>query len=67
MHMHPSNFLNGRGPRALSISGPKSCRTECVGRDHVNLIAASRKLFGNVLDQHRGPVDRREVGLCNEN
>ena len=67
MHTYPSNVLNGRGPRALGFPGPKSCRTECIGRNHVNLVAASRKLLGKVLHQHRGPVDRRKVGLRNQN
>jgi hypothetical protein len=67
MHTYPLNVLNGRSSRALNMPGPKSCRIECVGCDHVNLVAASRKLLGKVLDQHRGPVNRREVGLCNQN
>ena len=66
MHTYPLNVLNVRSRRARKMPGPKSCRTECIGCDHVNLVAASRKLLGKVLNQHRGPIDRGEVGLCDQ-
>jgi hypothetical protein len=54
------------GAAAFDTPSSKPARPERICRDHVNLIATSRKLLGKVLNLHRGPIDRWEVGLCEQ-
>ena len=64
--MDATNLLDCGNLGALVTPCPKARGAERVRRDHVNLVAVGGKLLGEVPDQNRGAVDRREVRLRDE-
>jgi hypothetical protein len=66
MHVDTPDVLNRGGSHTLRASRANAGRPERVRGDHMNLVAVGRKLLGEVLDQNRGAVDRREIGLRDE-